>query len=63
MNQAEYHEAQSWLRRLTDQHEALSKDLHDHEKILSRYTISALKNDITRLEMHINDIEEVLQDN
>ncbi len=60
MNQAEKDEAQQWLQRLENQHNGLSADLKNHEKILSRYTISAIKNDINRLEMHINDIKETL---
>ena len=58
----EYDKAEEMMEALTKNLRELEKDIEIYENDLSRTSLIAMKNEVGRLSMHLNDIEEMLVD-
>jgi hypothetical protein len=58
----EYDKAEEMMEAITKNLRELEKDIEIYENDLSRTSLIAMKNEIGRLSMHLNDIEEMLVD-
>ena len=61
MNVEEMNEAQEWLGRFEENKKAMESDLAYYEAVLSKPSVSAIKNAIQSMKYHIEDLEEALE--
>ena len=62
MNQAGRDEAENWLGKFEENRKAMMSDLAYYEAVLSKPSVSAIKNSIQSMTYHIEDLEEVLKE-
>jgi len=58
----EYDKAEEQLEVLGDHLKRAQIDLDTHGEILSPISVTAIKNEIVRLDMYMNDIKEMMED-
>jgi hypothetical protein len=58
----EYDKAEEMMEAITKNLRELEKDIEIYETDLSRTSLIAMKNEVGRLSMHLNDIQEMLVD-
>ena len=58
MNQSERDEAQEWLGKFEESRKAMKSDLSYYEAVLSKPSVLAITNEITRLTHYIEDLEQ-----
>lgn len=57
----EYDKAEEMLEAITRNLNELENDIENYEKDLSRTSLIAMKNEVGRLQMHLKDINEMME--